>query len=224
MGRGCYLWGKTGSSKPLLFNTVLSTTQSLRQSWESLIALPGLSTLLQGQTHVLLRVLLFSILHSLQVSSASPQGQLYYWMYPFSLICFGIKGLCEGKYQLLILSFKNTQSNTLFLFDWSKQQSTFCQQCCATLLKCLKFWVPAKKCILQRIIFGTEIVSKMPGKKHYNLEHSPLECSRFLIRQKLGGWMFFREAGLETGIVLRILGVLCLESPGFCFKYIEMQF
>lgn len=34
--------------------------------------------------------------------------------------------------------------------------------------------------------------------------------------------MFSREVGLKKAIVLRILGVLCLESPGFCFKYIEI--
>lgn len=184
------------------------------------------SLLCQGSAHCykgkLMFFYLFSSLHSLQVSSDSPQGQLYYWMYPFSLICFGIKGLCEGKYQLLILGFRNTQSDTLFLFDWSKLQSHFCQQCWATLLKCLKFWVSADKYILERAVFGSEIVSKMPGKEHYNLEHSPLECSRFLIRQKLGGWMFFRGVGLEKGIVLRMLGVLCLGSSGFCFKCFEI--
>lgn len=72
---------------------------------------------------------LFSSLHSLQVSSGSPQGQLYFWMDPFSWICFGIKALWEGKYQLLILGFKNTQSDTLFLFDGSKLQSLSAMLC-----------------------------------------------------------------------------------------------
>lgn len=35
--------------------------------------------------------------------------------------------------------------------------------------------------------------------------------------------MFFREAGLEKGIVLRMLGVTCFKSPGFCFECIEVQ-
>lgn len=72
--------------------------------------------------------LFFSTLNSLQLSRGSPQGQLCYCMYPFRLFCFGIKGLCEGKCQLLILGFKNTQSDTFFPFDWSKQQSASSRQ------------------------------------------------------------------------------------------------
>lgn len=39
-------------------SSCLTLSQSLRQCRESLVALPGLSTVLQGQTHVLLPILL----------------------------------------------------------------------------------------------------------------------------------------------------------------------
>lgn len=134
-----------------------------------------------------------------EVVSCSPQGHMCFCMHPFVLLLD--QRILWRQTSIIGFGFKNTWGETLLLFDWSKQEPASFRQ--HTVQPCsnvsgFEFLQTSASC--KRPYLAMKQSAKMPGKEHYNLEHSSLECSRFLIRQKLDGWMFFQRT-VERNIV-----------------------
>lgn len=126
----------------------------------------------------------------------------YVLLYASPCFAFGSKDSVKTNvnYQFLVL--KIHEARRFFPLIWSKQEPASLRphtvQPCSDVSG-FEFLQTSASC--KRPYLAMKQSAKMPGKEHYNLEHSSLECSRFLIRQKLDGWMFFQRRPVERNIV-----------------------
>lgn len=131
---------------------------------------------------------LFSTLPVCSCLVAHPRGRYASGYIPSPCFAFGSKHCVKGNvsYQFLVLQIHKV-TRFFPLIEVYRSLLLLISILCGPVLMSQVFSSCKQVHPTKRAIFGSEIVSEMPGKEHYNLEHSPLECSRFLIRQKLGG-------------------------------------